>query len=158
MCTSRRFTERRTAGAAELRMPVAGTISPARPAARKNPRRESDDFIFSGTPVGEVVWAEDANFTVEMPVRAHFCVQRKSLSTAVTLRSFDPGSFSQRYAALPGNEVVLIERVGLGFRIPVGDVNNIVEYFLTHLFDGAFSGNNRTGIDVNDVRHAAGEL
>src|SRR5207237_6447809 len=63
----------------------------------------------------------------------------------------------QGNSALPGDEIVLTQNFGFGTRVAAGNLNHAVENRLAHLLNRYLSGNDSTGIDIDDVRHALRE-
>ena len=61
-------------------------------------------------------------------------------------------------AALPGNKIVLTQRLGTGSITAAGGLNNPLEDTLADTFDGFFVSNDPAGIDVDNVRHALCQL
>ena len=61
--------------------------------------------------------------------------------------------WSQGNAALPGDKIILVQSHGLGRRAAAGNFDDEVEDLLTNLLDGLLSGNDRTRVEVDDVRH-----
>src|SRR5207248_10313506 len=60
----------------------------------------------------------------------------------------------QGNSALPGDEIVLTQNFGFGTRVAAGNLNHAFENRFAHLLTRYLSGNDSTGIDIDDVRHA----
>src|SRR6266550_3646347 len=68
-----------------------------------------------------------------------------------------PLQLLERDSPLPGNEIILRQDFRLGARLAASDLNHTVENDFAHLLDGCFPGDDRAGVDINDVRHAPGK-
>src|ERR1700733_5153085 len=63
----------------------------------------------------------------------------------------------ERDAALPGNEIVLAEQLGLGGALAAGHFNTKIEQLLGASGYGGLAGDDAARIEVDDVGHALGE-
>src|ERR1700688_3911616 len=65
---------------------------------------------------------------------------------------------SQRYSTLPGNEIVLSQGFGPGSDLATGHLDDGFEYGLSHLFNRLLAGNDRAGVNVNNVPHPSRKI
>src|SRR5579859_2752480 len=61
---------------------------------------------------------------------------------------------SEGNSSLPGNKVILPELLGFGPDLAARNFNNEFHNGFAHLLDGFLSGDDRAGININDVWHA----
>lgn len=64
----------------------------------------------------------------------------------------------KRDAAFPGNKIVLRQGFCLGARLAAGNLNHSVKDRFAHFLDGRLAGDDSARIDINNVRHALGEI
>src|SRR5690606_28114004 len=64
---------------------------------------------------------------------------------------------SQRYSSFPGDKIILVEQVGFCAGGATCDFDDEIQYLFSHFFDGAFTGDHRSGVYINDIGHALGE-
>src|SRR5712691_5141903 len=65
---------------------------------------------------------------------------------------------SELHSSLPGNEIVLPQRFGLGSNLSTGDLDDRFENRLPHFFKALLARDDRAGVDVNNVLHPLGKI
>src|SRR5690606_23551842 len=63
----------------------------------------------------------------------------------------------QRNSSLPGNEIRLMQDIRLRFFPSAGYINDKLQDLFTHLFNGTFTGDYWSCVEVNDIWHTGCE-
>ena len=64
----------------------------------------------------------------------------------------------QTHAPLPWNEIILVQQYGFGCFFAAGGADAIFQDLFSHFFNGFFTFDHRTGVDINDVCHSFRQL
>src|ERR1035437_8457077 len=105
---------------------------------------------------GNTLKASAGGASAAAAVRAHAANNPKISALLICLPRLRV--VSERNSALPGDEIVLPERLGLGSDLAAGHLDDRFEYCLSHLFDCRLARDDRAGVDVNNVRHTSSEI
>ena len=66
--------------------------------------------------------------------------------------------WSERNASFPGNEILLSFQFGFGSDVTGGYLDNEIQDSCAHLLDRCLSGDDGSGIDVDDIVHATRQV